>query len=83
MTPEHRISTHPGVILQKEYIEPMGLTQSEMSFHLQIPVEQINEIVQGQRGITPVIAWLLSFALDTTPQFWLRLQLSHDVTSIK
>lgn len=83
MIPSNRVSTHPGVILQKEYIEPMSLTQSELSDHLQIPVEQINEIVQGQRGITPVTAWLLSLALDTTPQFWLKLQLNHDVTSIK
>ena len=83
MIPSNRVSTHPGVILQKEYIEPIGFTQRELSVHLQIPIEQINEIVHGQCDITPDTAWLLALALDTTPQFWLRLQLSHDVTSIK
>ena len=80
MIPENRISTHPGVILLMEFIEPMGLTQKELSDHLQIPIQRINEIVRGKRGITPQTAWLLSLAFDTTPQFWLNLQTNHDLS---
>jgi len=37
--------------------------------------------VHGQRDITPDTAWLLALALDTTPEFWLKLQLNYDVTA--
>jgi len=81
MIPKNRISTHPGVILLKEYLEPMGLTQKELADHLDIPIQRINEIVRGKRGISPDTAWLLSEALNTTPEFWLNLQAMYDLSS--
>ncbi|MCA1802040.1 MAG: HigA family addiction module antidote protein [Rhodothermaceae bacterium] len=81
MIPKNRITTHPGVILLKEYLEPMGLTQKELSDHLEIPIQRVNEIVRGKRGISPDTAWLLSGAFDTSPEFWLNLQALHDLSS--
>ena len=81
MIPKNRITTHPGTILLKEYLEPMGLTQKELADHLDIPIQRINEIVRGKRGISPDTAWLLSEAFDTSPEFWLNLQSMHDLSS--
>ncbi len=81
MIPENRVTTHPGTILLKEFLEPMGLTQKELSDHLDIPIQRINEIVKGKRGISPDTAWLLSGAFDTSPEFWLNLQSMHDLSS--
>lgn len=81
MIPKNRITTHPGIILLKEYLEPMGLTQTEFANHLDIPIQRINEIVRGKRGISPDTAWLLSEAFDTSPEFWLNLQSMHDLSS--
>jgi antitoxin HigA-1 len=47
--------------------------------HLNIPRQNIHEIIAGQRGITPETAWLLSQALNTTPQFWMNLQTNYDL----
>ena len=80
MIPSHRISTHPGVILLKEFLEPLEITQKVLATHLEIPVQRINEIVRGKRGITPDTAWLLSEALKTSPEFWLNLQSVHDIS---
>jgi len=44
-----------------------------------VPVQRINEIVRGKRGVTPETAWLLSQAFDTTPEFWIGLQTNHDL----
>ena len=79
MIPENRVPTHPGEILQYEYLEPMGLTQVALARHLKIPTQRINEIVKGKRGISPETAWLLSQAFGTTPQFWLNLQMNYDL----
>lgn len=79
MLPERRFPNHPGEILQEEFISPHNLTQVELANHLGVPVQRINELVRGKRGITPETAWLLSQAFDTTPEFWINLQTSYDL----
>ena len=79
MLPENRIPTHPGEILQEEFLAPLGLTQVALAEHLGIPVQRVNEIVRGKRGVTPEIAWLLAQALGTTPEFWSSLQANYDL----
>lgn len=80
MIPRNRIATHPGTILLKEYLEPMGVSQKQLSTHLGIPVQRVNEIVKGKRGISPDTAWLFSQAFNTSPEFWLNLQAAHDLS---
>lgn len=79
MIPENRIPTHPGEVLLEEFLKPLDLTQVALARHLGIPVQRVNEIVRGKRGITPESAWLFSQAFNTTPQFWLNLQMQYDL----
>lgn len=79
MLPENRIPTHPGEILQERFLDPLGLTQVALAQHLGIPVQRVNEIVRGKRGVTPETAWLLAQAFDTSPEFWISLQTNHDL----
>ena len=81
MIPSNRIATHPGVILLKEFLEPLGLTQKALATHVGISVQRVNEIVRGKRGVTPETAWLFSKALQTTPEFWLNLQSIQDLSA--
>jgi addiction module HigA family antidote len=79
MIPVKRIPTHPGEILEEEFLKPLGISQVAFAAHLGVPVQRINELVRGKRGITPETAWLLSQALNTTPEFWLNLQMTFDL----
>lgn len=79
MIPKNRIPTHPGQILLKEFLNPNGLTQVQLAKHIGVPVQRINEIVRGKRGVTPQTAWLFSQVFGTTPEFWLNLQSNHDL----
>jgi antitoxin HigA-1 len=79
MLPENRIPTHPGVILSQEFLVPLGITQVAFAAHLGVPVQRINELIRGKRGVTPQTAWLLAAALNTTPEFWVNLQTAHDL----
>ena len=81
MLPENRVSTHPGEILKEEFLEPLRVTQVAFAKHLGIPVQRVNEVVRGKRGVTPETAWLFAQALGTTPQFWMNLQNAYDLTS--
>ena len=79
MLPENRIPTHPGEILLEEFLKPLGLTQVAFSKHIGVPIQRINEIIRGKRGVTSETAWLFSQAFGTTPQFWLNLQANYDL----
>jgi addiction module HigA family antidote len=79
MIPTNRIPAHPGEILLREFLEPMELPQTKLAEHLGIPVQRINELVNGKRGVSPETAWLLGQAFNTSPQFWLNLQANYDL----
>lgn len=81
MIPKHRIPTHPGEILSEEFLEELGITQVALAAHIGVPVQRINEIIRGKRGITSETAWLLSQAFDTTPEFWVNLQAAYDLAT--
>ncbi len=81
MIPTHRTTTHPGVILRQEFLEPMGLSQKALATHLGISVQRVNELVRGKRGVTADTAWLLSEAFGTSPEFWINLQTAHDLSA--
>jgi addiction module HigA family antidote len=83
MIPKNRIPTHPGEILREEFLVPMGLSQVKLAEHIGVPVQRVNEIVRGKRGITPETAWLFSLAFGTTPQLWINLQTTYDLALSK
>ncbi|HEX5138443.1 MAG TPA: HigA family addiction module antitoxin [Planctomycetota bacterium] len=83
MLPKNRIPTHPGKILREHFLRPMKLSQVRLAAHLGIPLQRVNEIVRGRRGVTPETAWLLSQAFGTTPDFWINLQTAHDLANAR
>ena len=83
MMPEDRVPTHPGVVLDQEFLKPLGVSQVALAAHLRVPVQRINELVRGKRGVTPETAWLLAQALNTTPEFWVNLQAAYDLARFR
>jgi len=79
MLPENRIPTHPGEILLNDFLTPLKLSQVAFARHICVPVQRINEIVRGKRGVTPDTAWLFAQAFSTTPEFWINLQSAYDL----
>ena len=79
MHPKNRIPTHPGEILLEEFLKPLGATQKAFAEHIGVPLQRVNEIVRGKRGVSSESAWLFSAALGTTPDFWMNLQAQHDL----
>jgi addiction module HigA family antidote len=83
MLPRRRIPSHPGEILSEEFLKPLEVTQVALAEHLGVPVQRVNELVRGKRGVTPETAWLLAGAFGTTPEFWLTLQANHDLAKAR
>ena len=80
MLPTNRISTHPGIILLEDFIQPNRLTQAALSRKLKISKNRMNELIRGKRGVTPETAWKLAAFFHTTPEFWMNLQTAYDLT---
>lgn len=66
-------------MLLKEFLEPMGVTQTQFSAHLRWTFAKLNEIIRGRRGVTADSALSLGEALGTGPEFWLNLQRDWDL----
>ncbi len=79
MIPRHRPPTHPGEILQAEFLQPKGLSQVEVARRLNVPIQRINTLINGRRGVTAETAWLLAREFDTSPEFWMNLQAAWDL----
>ena len=79
MLPKNRRPTHPGEIIRKEYLEPLNMTQQQLADALGVTRVRINEIVLGKRSITPDSAFRLSKFFNTTPDFWINLQINVDM----
>ncbi len=69
----------PGEILLEEFLRPMEMGQAEAARRLEISLNRLNEIVLGKRGITADTALRLARLLETSPQFWMRLQADWDL----
>lgn len=83
MQPKHRVPTHPGKILLEEFLQPLAVTQVQLALHIGVSTQRVNELVRGKRGISPETAWLLAQALGTSPEFWINLQVQHDLAKSK
>jgi addiction module HigA family antidote len=73
-----RTPIHPGEQLAEELRE-LGVTAAELSRQIDVPVNRITGIINGQRGITADTALRLGHWFGTSPQFWMNLQQQYEL----
>ena len=79
MLPKKRRPTSPGEILRHEFMEPMGITQTQLAAALEITRVRVNDLIQGRRAVTTDTAVRLARFFNTTVEFWLGLQMDVDI----
>src|SRR3989337_990476 len=70
---------HPGDILLKDFIEPMGLTRYKVAKGTGVAQRRIDEICAGQRAITADTALRLGRFCGMDAQVWMNLQAQYDL----
>ena len=78
-----RKPTSPGEILREEFLKPLGLTQKDLSDHLDCDYKVINRIINERASVTPETAIKFAAAFETTPDFWLNAQMAMDLWLLK
>jgi len=73
-----RTPWHPGRFLNRNYLAPLGLTQSQAARLLGLSRRRLHEVVHGQRAMTPDTALRCAIVFRTDAMFWLALQAAWD-----
>jgi addiction module HigA family antidote len=77
--PERLSNPHPGRLLRKYFLEPLNMTQAQLSQATGLPQSRITELLKERRGITVDSAIRFARVLGPHPQFWIGLQADYDM----
>ncbi len=69
----------PGDVLREEFMMPLGLSARALARELGVPSNRITAILAGSRGVTAETAILLGERFGTSAEFWLNLQMMHEL----
>ena len=79
MIPKNRPPVHPGEILQLDFLEPLGMTQTLLAEKMKVPIQRVNTLIAGKRNMTAETAVLLAKVFEPSAEFWMNLQAAHDI----
>jgi addiction module HigA family antidote len=73
-----RAPVHPGRFLERHYLAPLALTQTEAARRLGVSRRRVNELVHGRRAMTPDTAIRCAQVFGLPAADWLALQSEWD-----
>jgi addiction module HigA family antidote len=77
--PLKRRPTHPGEMLQEDFMPDYGLTVSALADAVGVSRQSINELLRGRRAISPEMAIRLAKLFGNSAEFWLNAQRAVDL----
>jgi antitoxin HigA-1 len=81
--PTQWVRPHPGEILFEEYMQPLALSANALALALRVPANRVLDIAKQKRGVTADTAMRLARYFNTSAQFWLNMQQSHDLSKAR
>ncbi len=67
---------HPGEVL-RDYLGSMSV--SEAATRLGVTRAHLSRVLNGRAGVSAAMSLRLSAALGTSSEFWLKMQMQHDL----
>jgi len=79
-TPAHVfLCPPPGHILEKEYLKPLNIAADALSRHTGISPNTVDALLKGETPVSVELSLRLARYFSTAPDFWVHLQLDHDM----
>ena len=75
----HSRPATPGQILEREFLAPYGITQTDLATHTGWTRKHVNQLCRGRVPVTVDSAFILAAATRTEPEYWLGLQSAVDL----
>ncbi len=73
-----RTPIHPGEHLAEE-LQELGMSAAELARNIEVPVNRVTGIINGQRSVTADTALRLGHWFGTSPTFWMNLQQLYEL----
>ena len=73
-----RPAIHPGETLRED-IDALGMSAAELARRIDVPVNRVTQILNGQRAVTGDTALRLGRYFGTSGEFWLNLQKLYEL----
>ncbi len=70
---------HPGGIVRRQCLEPLGLSVTEAAKGLGVTRQALSDLVNDKAGVSIEMAIRLSKAFGSSPETWLGMQMAHDL----
>ena len=70
---------HPGGILRRQCLEPLGLSVTEAAKGLGVTRQTLSDLINEKAGISVDMAIRLSKAFGSSAETWLGLQTAYDL----
>jgi len=73
-----RTPIHPGEHLAEE-LKELGISATELARQIDVPVNRVTGIINGQRSVTADTALRLGHWFGTSAEYWLNLQKLYEL----
>jgi addiction module HigA family antidote len=70
---------HPGGIVRRQCLEPLGLSVTEAARGLGVTRQALSDVVNEKASVSVEMAIRLAKAFGLTPDLWLGLQMAYDL----
>ena len=74
---------HPGGIVRRQCLEPLGLSVTKAASGLGITRQALSDLLNGKAGISVDMAIRLSKAFGSSAETWLGLQTAYDLAQAR
>lgn len=74
-----RRPTHPGEMLQEDFMPDYHLTVAGLAEALGVSRQSVNELLRTRRAVSPEMALRLSRLFGNSAEFWLNAQRAVDL----
>lgn len=77
------ITTHPGTVLKKDFLEPMKISANHLATRTRMPATRVGLILRAKRSVTTDTALRLARYFGTSAEFWINLQAAYDLSKAR
>lgn len=70
---------HPGEVLREDFQRELNLSAAALARALNVSTPTVNNILLERGGVSADMALRLATCFDTTPEFWLNLQMTYEL----
>jgi addiction module HigA family antidote len=74
---------HPGAFILRHCIEPLNLSITGAASALGVTRTTLSELVNGKRGVSPLMAVRLSMVFGSSAESWLVQQAQYDLAHVR